>query len=362
MTTAYKFTEGAGYSYGGTGGGNPATYNLTATDIGVAAITQAWYAEAITHVGFPYRSKTGTPVELTLTLETMDASGLPSGTDVGGGSPTATAFTPPNDTTWNNTFQWVALTNSYTPARGEILCVTLQATGAPDGSNYSTVAFRFDEQYGAGTLRNFPHIVYMVAGTWAKTGSSSSGGAVAFKTASHIYGAPISNTVGVINANTAGYRVAKAFTYPTTMVSTFKIIGAHIGCKPASAAGTIKWGLWNSAGTALQTGDMSTIYTRNNYSSGRPISVIFEDTTLATLSGGTRYYIGLENVDTNCSLDVVSLTSADETECFPNGENVASATWNGSSWTEDATKMPVVEIIFEEWDVPSGGSEHSYGF
>ena len=350
------FLDGMGYAYGPDGPGNPGTYNLTAADGGAATILFAQYPEEITHIGFPYRSKTGTPVALQLMFDTPDSSGFPTGVDAGGGSPTATVFTPPNDTTWNNTFQWIELTNPYTPTRGEILLVTLTPSGTPDGSNYSTVALRFDSQFTMATLRNFPHVMYKTAGVWAKTGSASSGSAVAFRTANRHWGYPVATTINTSGPASTGHRVAKAFTLPTSVVSTFTILGAYISGRPAQAASkTVRVGIWNAAGTAIASRDFSSSITRELWSSSRPFMSVFDDATLPVLDGGTRYYIGLENVDSIPQLDYTPLSHADDRLCFPNGENIAYATWDGSSWTETDTLWPLVQCIYDEWTVPSGG-------
>lgn len=363
MTSSYGFTENLGYSIGPYGPGNPSNYSLNAAGTGVGCLHFAQYPEAITHIGFPYRSYLGTPVELELKLETTDSDGLPTGTDVGGGSPTAVRFTPPANSSWNSTFQWFELTNPYTPSRGELLCPTLIPIGTPDASNYSQVAWRFDEQFSFATLRNFPYTIYRSGGTWSKGGSSSAGGAVAFRTATRTWGYPTVTTIEATTAGTVGHRVAKAFTYQSNMVSTFTVLGFYVQGRPGEAASrTIRCGIWDSSGTALSVRDYSTSITRQNWVSSRPFMTVFSDSVLPVLSAGTRYYAGLECVesDSRPQLNHTTLALAADRGCFPNGENVAFAEWNGSSWTETETKWPLIQLMFDEWNGATGGGEHSY--
>src|SRR3990167_2686468 len=68
--------------------------------------------DTITHLGFRYGLRTGTPPTYRVSLQALGGAAKPTGTVLGGGSPASATFTPPADTTWDTTWQWVALTNS----------------------------------------------------------------------------------------------------------------------------------------------------------------------------------------------------------------------------------------------------------
>ena len=75
---------------------------------------------------------TGSPGDLEVILQD-NAAAVPDGSDIGGGSPTATQFTPDSaDTTL------VTLTNPYTPSAGDYIWVVLRVKSGQtaDGSNY----------------------------------------------------------------------------------------------------------------------------------------------------------------------------------------------------------------------------------
>src|SRR5262245_6559267 len=80
----------------------------------------------ISRLGFRYGTRTGTPPTYRISLQGVDGSGLPDGTIKGGGSPASATFTPPADTSWNSTWQWINLSNTYTTAnRGEKLATVI---------------------------------------------------------------------------------------------------------------------------------------------------------------------------------------------------------------------------------------------
>lgn len=160
------------------------------------------------------------------------------------------------------------------------------------------------------------------------------------------------------SASTVGHRQAMKFNIPSTWFSTFKVLGVRFVGSIAGAAGkTPVVALW-SASSVLQTmtldsdvGGGTTAGTRN--------SEFIASGTLATLNTGTDYYIGLEVADaTNGGVLIngVQLAEADDRLCFPLGTQVCFSTYNGSTWTDDATVRPFVELILDDITAPSGSS------
>lgn len=95
-------------------------------------------ATSITDVWVRWAANSGSPGDCEIVLE-GDASGVPDGTDVGGGSPTLLQFTPTASSTDKKTF-----TNGYTPAVAEYLWVVLRPKAAEqfDGSHFRRVSYR----------------------------------------------------------------------------------------------------------------------------------------------------------------------------------------------------------------------------
>ena len=124
-------------------GPTTSSYLINAANAHIAWRFRADAATEITDVWVRWGSNNGSPGDCEIVLES-DASGVPDGSDVGGGSPTLLQFTPTASSTDKQTF-----TNGYTPAVGEYLWVVLRPKAAEtfDGSNFRRVTYSH-ESYG----------------------------------------------------------------------------------------------------------------------------------------------------------------------------------------------------------------------
>lgn len=323
---------------------------LDANNDGIAVTFQAVTADAITHLGFRIGDRTGTPPTYIIGLEGRDSSGFPDGTYLGGGSPASATFTPPADGSWNSSWRWIALTNSYTPTRGEILTMTIRySSGTVNGSNCQTAFY----SHGMRKLRRgFPKPMLLTAGTWANNSAPASFG---YKTASGVYG-QVAVTVSTGSAaSTSGHRRAMYFTLPAGFGDTFQIAGVCFEFQIPAAGGTTKVGIWNAAGTELSSVTLDTDDLVVNSSDGQ-IECYFQDSTLPTLTFGTKYYIGVECLSSvSVNSRYVTMTSANDINSVPLGANIGYASWNGSAWTEDALSYIPMRLIFADVTEPSGG-------
>ncbi len=338
--------------------GTPAFQNHTVSDStsGISFIFQALNANPITHVGYRYGARTGTPPTYVATLEGVSAStGNPDGTDVGGGSPTAVTFTPPADTSIDGLWQWVALTNAYTPTRGQLLCFTIRySSGTVNGSNCSS--FTTDVNNVLSVV-NFPYSSRLTTGTWAGRSNAPAGG---IRTASERYGMVIESLYTTRSASTVGHRRAIKFTLPSGAGSSFTIRGIRFMGSIAAAAGKNPiCGLW-SAGATLQTYTLdSDVVVSAASGSYRLYDVLFDESTLSTLSHGTAYYIGLEVADaTNGGVFIsgIGVNNASDMSAFAGSTSFCLSSYDGSSWTDDTLTRPFAELIVDDWTVPSGSS------
>ena len=329
--------------------GSAQTHVVDASNEGVGWVFQPFNADAITHLGFRYGLRTGTPPIYAIGLETVDGTGLPTGTDAGGGSPTSATFTPPASTAWDSTWRWVALSNSYTPTRGQILAGVIRySSGTIDGSNNSSFTRNMLTQSG---ITAFPYPVTNSAGTWTKAAINPTFG---WRTASGRYGYISQAAYSTTTANTAGHRQLMKFRLPSGEGSTFKVVGAAGTVRVGVASGSYKFILTDSSGTILQ----ETTFDADQDAIVATIGVrqfFFDDSTLQDLSYGTDYYIGFEVISGQVGIAGITLAEAEDREAFPGGLNRCLGTSTGGAITDTTTTLPLLEIIIDEI-TPATGS------
>lgn len=324
-------------------------HTVDANNDGWAYIFQAQSANPITHGGFRYGARNGTCPAYSLTLETVSTStGFPSGTDAGGGSATLVNFTPPADTSWDGLWQWVQFTNSYTPTRGEFLALVCRGL-TTDASNYST--FTTDlSNIAQVSSPVFPCAARLTAGSWARRAVTPVGGV---RTASERYGHVIEEIYGTSTASTIGHRVAARFNIPGS--GTYTVRGMKGTVRIGQAVGKAPLlKIWNSGGTVLQDVTLDSDIIVSNTNSAH--MMLFDETSLATLSAGTEYRIGLEVADSTTGGVTMyggHTGSADDQNAFPDGANCLLSTYDGSSWTDDDTTRLWIELILDDWTEPS---------
>lgn len=331
--------------------GNFSNFSLDATNDGLAHTFQPNSTDPITHLGFRYGVRTGTPPTYIIGLESADASGLPNGTYLGGGTPASSTFTPPADSSWDGLWKWEAIDNAYTPSRGQVLALTIRySSGTVDASNFSSYS-RTVQGIRAVFGNLFPCNLTLIAGTWAK----QSGQLFGYRTASGRYGM-LFQSFYTTTTTTSGERSAMHFTVPTTWASTFKVLGADLVFRSPAATTTSKLGLWDSSGTMIQEVTIDSDIFRAA-ATANPSQVFFDESSLTALDAGTKYYIGVESVSSSeVGLRGYQLAEAADRSAFPNGTNRGLSTWDGATWTDSDTVLPMVAPILSEVTVPSGGS------
>lgn len=338
---------------------NPSFAGVTvdANNDGLAWSFSAREPTAITHIGFRYAARTGTPPTYVATLEGLDATtGLPDGTDLGGGSPTAATFTPPADATWDATWRWIALTNSYTPTRGQLMCATIRySSGTVDGSNNSSFTSTISN-VAASSFSNWPHRSTLAAGTWTKNADFPCFGV---RTASSRYGHPCKSIYSTATASTVGHRKAMKFNLPSGMGDTYTVVGVRFAGLLGSAAGKNPvLGLW-SASSLIQGVTLDLDLPPAGTAGNRVHEYYFDEASLTALSFGTDYYIGLEVADAANSavrFEGFEMDSADDGDAYPFGaSNFIVSDYNGSAWTDNAVVRPQMELILADITEPAGG-------
>ena len=313
----------------------------------------AFFAEStsqITKVRFRYGARTGTPPTYILTLESLDASGNPDGTDVGGGSPTATTFTPPASTAWDGKIREVTLTNGYTPsAANQVLVVTVRhSSGSVDASNCSSFSRGF-ANFTAESSAGFPRVVRYNGAAWA-TGETEYP-CCAFVHGTAVTGAVLLSAYTTATAATSGHRTGMYFTLPTGIATTMQVAGIMVSGRAGAAASSSKYAIWSTGGSVLASTTIDTDWHVSPTTTATR-RIIFD--APVDLTVGTKYYCGVESVGSTVSINGLNVQSADEMSQLPNGANVGLATYNGSTWTEMGTTYPMIELILADITAPSG--------
>lgn len=323
-------------------------HQVDASNDGAAWVFQAPAAITITHLGFRVGARTGTPPTYRASLQGVTSGGVPDGTVLGGGTPASATFTPPADASWDGTFQWVALDNPYTTTRGQLLCGAVEySSGTIDASNRISVAYSITSFGQMHSL--LPFSLTEAGGSWSK--SAITYPIYGVRTASARYGFPVEGEYTTATAATNGHRQAMAFTLPAGHGDTFQVVGVNMAIVPAT--GTFKVALWDAT-TELQ----AVTFTTNQLGASvmRVGTYMFDETTLSTLSFGTKYYVGVE-VTAAAAVGIrgLQLDSSDDLAAFPGGSAYHHATYNGSAWSDVQDVRPIAELILADISEPAGG-------
>ncbi len=348
MTALNRYVIGTHMGTVGLGAAQNTTIN--GSGIGLAWVVQAETSGAITKIRFRYGTRTGTPPTHVLTIEGLDASGNPDGVDKGGGSPTATTFTPPADASWDNSIREITLTNSYTPANaGEFLCITIRhSSGTVDASNNSS----FTRGWSTGTSdnRGMPYNQSLSAGTWTKNAQQA---AVAWLSGSTWNGHVVLSAYTTVSSTTAGHRVAMYFTLASGSGSTFDIAGFHVSGKFGAVAANTKIAIWDSSNVEVVSKTIDCDWVRT--AASNVTNRFYFDSPATGLVYGSKYYIGFEVIGGSVFIAGITGSSAEDIQGYPLGNVKGLATYNGASWTESALTYPLVDLILSDITAPSGG-------
>lgn len=348
MTAALNFQSGAGQGPGALG--SATNVSLNGTGIGIAWIEQAQTTDPITRFHFRVGARTGTPPSYVGAIETLDTSGKPSGTDIGGGSPTAKIFTPPASGAWDGTVQEITFTNPWTPAScGDKFAITIRySSGTCDASNLLS----FTRVYGNSMLDSvhFPANATLAAGAWTL---QTTRGNIAWGTASTMYGRLILGGQTTATANTAGHRSGMYFTLPAGFGTTYQVDHVVITGKLGAAAGSTKVAIWDTSGTVMAS---HTIDADCSVSPASNRTTVIHFDTPATLNYGQKYYVGFEVISGTVYVHGITCNATDEVASMPLGANIGFSTFDGAAWTESAFTQPLIELGFKDITVPSGGA------
>jgi len=316
-------------------------------------------AVTITRLGFRYGARAATPPTYRISIQTCDPStGNPDGTPLGGGSPASATFTPPADTTWDGTWRWVTLSNSYAATRGQVLAIVVDySSGTIDGTNNSSFTVR-----GTGLSGNlaFPYALVDTTGSWAKQSANTP--IFGYSSASVTYGVPLEAvTLTQYHANSTPDEFALKFTVPAASCATFQVVAARCLIRAGVAGTTVVATLYEGT-TSRQTATWDTDLVSTTSASDLTLEVNFDESSLSDLPCGTAHYVGFAPSATSNSfaLRTYDMDSNADLAPFPGGSDFHLATrTDAGSWTEDSSvnfRRPVCELIIKDVTEPSGDS------
>jgi hypothetical protein len=316
-------------------------------------------AVVITKVGFRYGARTGTPPTYKVSLQGVGATGNPDGTIKGSGSPASKTFTPPADTTWDGTWQWITLDNPYTCVRGEYLSIVIAyESGTIDSGNASSFTGTITNIEQSGNCYNINN----QAGSRTKATTFPTFG---YASASKSYGFPIANVSNsTFNSSSTPDERAIRFTIPTGWMQSYKVVGVRWCMAGAGNAHTMKLCLYDSDGTTiLQDVTLDSDITAST-SATLVYQAYFDEATLATLLAGTQYRLSFvpQSSGAPAILGLVVPLAADRT-AWPGGTAfAASSRTDGGAWTDDDTLRYWAELILEDITTGGGGIKVPMGF
>lgn len=313
----------------------------------------------ITHVRLCVPSIAGTPPTYRVSLQALDANGMPTGTVLGGGSPASATFTPASVGV-----KEIALANAYTPTLSQQLAVVVDhSSGTVDFSNYAAILVGVT--FGGVPRSNHVSLQYFGSGSFL-TGNSMSSFVV--RTASERYGGVLiiaddydpGYFATTRSVSTSGQRVASKFTVPSnwsTLFASLAIRALQMNVFP-TAGQSIKIGLWNAAGAAIATVDVDT-----DSGNANGIDLPVEFASAVNVAPGDVIYAGVESVSNSTAaigvLDYATSADRDAARGLIHAGGTPTgivSTWNGAAWSDSANDVAIVGFVLNSVTAAAGAA------
>ena len=291
---------------------------------------------------FRYGARTGTPPTYDISIQGVNASGMPDGVKA-----VSATFTPPADATWNSTLRAISVSNTALNG-GQLYAMVIEySSGTVNASNLSSFTQYTQPQSNVW----LPYSVQDTTGSWAMAAASQVA-LFGLRSSSKSYGNPVI-AYTIYSTTNAGDRVTLKFTPPAGWCDTLQVKGIRFTGLTA-ASGSVVAGIWNAAGTALGSATYDSDASFSTAARGA-MEYFFDP---ITLTAGTTYYAGLEQVSTQTT-SLRTYTLGDSADLTAYGWGSAGgnlATWNGSAWTDTLTEVAPVALILADITEPTGGS------
>lgn len=344
-------------SSGPSSSGASTTFRIDAANERWAAIFCLEEDVTITQLGYAHDLTTGTPVQHRIGLWDLTTGGLPNAV-LGGGTPASATFTPPADTTWNDTFRWITLDNAYAATAG-FYAIVVEPVGTPDGSNYIDIHAGHN-QLGARSC--IPYYATHNGTSWGKQSSGAGCPPFGYRSASRTYGIPwVSFFTGTFSSNTTagngGDERGIKFRLPAGMGDTKVIRGFQFIGKIGTAArdfdvtlyeGTTSRDVLGTIDSDVCIGDTGFVV----------FTYYFPSSSLYTASFGTDYILAIKPNATghDIALYGINVQDAQDVVAF----NPHSVLWvsreDAGAWDETmTTRVPLMWPIYGDMTEQTGG-------
>jgi hypothetical protein len=317
--------------------------SINSTSSSFAAFFMAQEDVTITHLGASYSLRTGTPPTQRISLRHAEDDGL-----VGAGILASKTFTPPADTSWDGTFQWIELLNPYSADRGEKLVMVLEyISGAVSNSNRS----RYFVNIGASRLQS-GHYPYGVTnnGSQVRSGNAPIFG---YKSSSRSYGLPL-KSISELTVNSPG-EAGLRFLLDRGFGSTFRLLGASwLGRLSSTSGQTVSLVLYDASGDELHriVKDADQAYSTTSHDHDH--SMFFDDATLEELEFGQEYFLVLApgGASTNTLIRCFDLEDSSDMTALRGGSGMYLVTRasTGVDFTRDRSRRPIfTDLHIDGW-------------
>lgn len=279
-------------------------------------------------------------------------TGRADGTWKGGGTPANVVISP----TAATGIQWFTLDNSYACSHGERLFLVIECVTTVNGIDFVT----FGTAFSPAGRQGFPFAWHIIADVSGGTPIRQSGYAsFGYGSATKKYGFPVWKT-NTLSASTAGHRVGVKFLLDAGLGATFKTKGLQ-SISRIQVSGVHKFGL-SSFPSSVDTVHHTRLRERELTGDTNPWARCEWrwGEVGVDLSFGTTYYAWFERNDVAITLECLELTDASDGEALiQGGGSWHASTWDGATWTDDATKLPLIAPWIYDWVEPVGGGAAS---
>ena len=332
---------------------SPTQKTLQALNDYVAVITIAEEDAVIDRVTGYVDLLTGTPGTFRIGIQSVNTSGLPSGTWLGYGDFAGNGTNFPNFATK----QWT-LSTTASITRGQYYAIVIYAfSGTFDASNN----VRLYSIRGTGIGPSFNAFPYMydvingVAGTKTTTQIIPNLGC---GTSTRQYKIATSGgSVASWNSTSSPDQRGMKFKLPASFATTFKVAGVRMGVGPTNSAAQWSLNLYDSASNVIQnkTFTNSDAY---NINSLHVRDYYFDESTLTALSPNTDYRIAVEATSAALGcMTYIELNGAfDCSSAFiPDGTFHLTTRTDAGAWTDTTTGWFPMQLIIDDLTASGGG-------
>lgn len=334
--------------------GSPTMPEVRALSDYVAVITQAEEDAVIDRVTAYVDVCTGSAGTMRVGIQSVNTTtGLPSGTWLGYGD-FATGQTNFQDF---GTRQWT-LSTTATITRGQYYAIVIFAQA---GTFDATSKVRFYTVRGTGVgpaFITFPYTYNIDNGVASGKSTAALIPNFGCGTATRQYGIGCSGGLqGSWNAGSSPNQRGMKFKLPTSLCTTFKVVGVRMGVGPTNSAATWDLNLYDSSNNVLQNRS----YTNQEaYNSNSLLmrDYYFDESSLIALSANTDYRIAVQGTHATlgCMTYIETSSIANCSSAFiPDGTFHLTTRTGTGAWTDTTTSWMPMQLIIDDFTASASG-------